>query len=364
MTAMIPPAYITDAGPQGMPGAERPLDLIDLSLNESRFGASPLAVAAAAARAQRLSLYPDPASTDLRAALARHTGFEPEMLVCGNGSEELLDVLVRLHCRPGDEVLIDQHGFIGFHLFAMRSGARLVRAPDRAMTTDVDALVAAITPRTRVIFLANPNNPTGTWIPAADLARLVAAVPSTIVLVIDSAYAEYVDGVDYDDGARFVAGRENVVMARTFSKAYGLAAVRVGWCYASARMVRLINRVRGVGNVNALAQAAAIAALSDQDHLAAVRRATAAARTQLREGLTRLGCHVWPSVTNFLLVRLPEGCNRSPEQIAASLLADHNILIRPTTDYGITQSLRITVGTAAENETLLAGVAQVLLSAA
>ena len=355
---MAPKSYVADPGPRPAATA-RDLAVVDLSMNENRFGASPHAVAAAAERLAQMHLYPDPPSVPLRQAIGRAHGLDPELLVCGNGSEDLLDIIARLYARPGDEVLITAHGFIGFHMFTMRTGATLVQAPDRDMTTDVDQLIQAITPKTRLIYLANPNNPTGTWIDRAALQDLVERVPSDIVLVIDSAYGEFLDDPAYSAGHEFVEARENVAIARTFSKAYGLAALRVGWVHGPAPMIRAMNQVRGLGNVNAAAQAAAIAALADQDHLKRVRERTTGVRTALSEALQRLGCTVWPSATNFVLAALPAGSNRSVDGLIAALLAD-NIQIRGAADYRIERAFRITVGTEAETEAVIAGISRYL----
>jgi histidinol-phosphate aminotransferase len=327
---------------------------LDLSLNESSFGASPRAIVAAQARARTLERYPDPASRALRAAIGRAYDLDPARIACGNGSEELLDVMGRLFARPGDEILFTRHGFVQFPIVAMRVGATAVTAPERELTADVDALLAAVTPRTRVLFLANPNNPTGTWLPRAELVRLRDGLPGSVVLVIDAAYAEFVDDPAYDDGLALVGDRDNVVVTRTFSKAFGLAALRVGWLHGTAEMIALVDRMRGIGNVNAVAQAAAVAALEDR---AFVRGAVARAiesRARLAAGLRQLGVEVAESGANFVLPRFPDAAAAQ-----AHLRAD-GILVRRVEDYGLPDRLRIGVGTAEEVEAVLASLRRLL----
>jgi histidinol-phosphate aminotransferase len=330
--------------------------VLDLSLNESSHGASPLAVAAATSRCQRLMRYPDPASTTLRQAIGRRFGLPPDDLVCGNGSEELLDIIGRLYARPGDEILFTDHGFLQFPIVAQRVGATPVRAAERDLTADIDALLAAVTPRTRILFIANPNNPTGTHVGADDLRRLRDGLPGRVVLVIDSAYAEYVDAPGYSAGHELVAGSDNVVVTRTFSKAFGLAALRVGWAHCPPAMSGVLNRMRGIGNVNAIAQEAAVAALDDMDFVARVRDETGRERTRVTAALAGLGLDVVPSGTNFVIARFPPGSNRGGAAAIAHLAA-RDIVVRGIEDYGLADHLRITIGLAAENDRLIEGLA-------
>ncbi len=330
--------------------------VLDLSLNESSHGASPLAVAAATARCQRLMRYPDPASALLRQALGRRFDLPPDDLVCGNGSEELLDIIGRLYARPDDEILFTDHGFLQFPIVALRVGATPVRAAERRLTADIDALLAAVTERTRILFLANPNNPTGTHVGAADLRRLRDGLPGHVVLVIDSAYAEYVDAPGYSAGHELVAGTDNVVVTRTFSKAYGLAALRVGWAHCPPAMAAVLNRMRGIGNVNAIAQEAAVAALDDMDFVARVRDETARERARLAAALSGLGLAVVPSATNFVIAAFPPGSNRGAAAAIAHLAA-RDIVVRGIEDYGLGDHLRITIGLPAENDRLIEGLA-------
>jgi histidinol-phosphate aminotransferase len=360
VTAPGPEPYVPDSGmtvvrkvatPSGVP-------LAQLALNESHLGPSPRAVAAAKARADLLQRYPDPSSAALRQAIGRRFDLDPECLVCGNGSEELLDAIGRAYARPGDEILFTAHGFLQFPIVAMRIGATPVRAPERDCVADPDALLAAVTSRTRVVFLANPNNPTGTTLGVEGLRHLRDRLPGHIVLVIDSAYAEYATRDDYTAGHDLVAGRENVIVTRTFSKAWGLAALRVGWAHASPAMVRALNRLRGIGNVNAVAHEAAIAALDDPDW---ARRAVDEA-TRMREELTRgyraLGLEPLPSETNFVTVRFPAAGHTAAD--AHAFLAGRGVVVRRVDDHGLADFLRITIGTEDDNRRVLEGLAAFL----
>ena len=357
-----PRPYIPDIGkavvknvavPDGRP-------VINLSLNESSFGVSPLAAEAAQQRCERLYRYPDPASTDLRAVIGARFGLDADRIVCGNGSEELLDLIGRLYARPGDEILFAEHAFLAFSIVAMRVGATPVRAPAPGFTTDVDALLERVTDNTRVVFLDNPNNPCGTYIPAGEVKRLRDGLPDHVVLVIDSAYAEYVDKPDYTDGLEFVAGSENVIVTRTFSKAYGLAALRIGWGYCSASMAGVINRMRAIGNVNAVAQAAVAGALEDQDFVRGVRDATNRERQKLTDVFTAMGLAVTPSVTNFLIVRFPDTGNHRAGAAYAHLIRN-GIIVREVTDYGLDDYLRFTIGRPEENDAVIEALSRFMV---
>ncbi|MFQ5971832.1 MAG: histidinol-phosphate transaminase [Alphaproteobacteria bacterium] len=340
------PARVSKAAPP--PGGGR---LIDLSLNESSYGPSPLAVEAARERAAWLERYPDPASTELREAIAGAHGLEAERLICGNGSEELLDVVGRVYARPGDEVLFGHHAFFQFEVVAMRVGATAVKAPERDLTIDVDALLAGVTDRTRILYVANPNNPTGTYVTASELRRLHAALPPRVVLVIDAAYAEYMDDEAGDVGFGIARDAGNVLVLRTFSKAFGLAGLRVGWGYGPPETIGAMNRVRGVGNVNAIAQSAAVAALRDTDHVAEVVARTGAERARVREALTALGIDVAPSAANFVLARFPGGDAHAAA--AHAHLLRHGIVVGVPREDALTDCLRIGIGLADENDAVI-----------
>ncbi|MGH6927126.1 MAG: pyridoxal phosphate-dependent aminotransferase, partial [Dongiaceae bacterium] len=247
-------------GDATLPGQQR---VIRLASNEGALGPSPHAVRAYRKLSDELHRYPDGGHEALRSAIAARHGLPAEQIVCGAGSDELISLLVRAYAGPGDEVLHSQFGFLMYAIAAKGAGATPIAAPERDYTADVDALLAHVREPTRVVLLANPNNPTGSVLPASEVRRLHAGLPRDVLLVLDSAYAEYVEGGDYEDGAALVAAHDNAVMLRTFSKIYGLAAVRLGWIYGPAHVVDAVNRIRGPFNVNAPAIAAGIAAIKD-----------------------------------------------------------------------------------------------------
>ncbi len=317
-----------------------------LSANENPTGCSPAAVEAAREAAGTLNRYPEGGSVDLRAAIAEVHGLPAPQLVCGAGSDELITLLLRAYAGPGDEVLYSAHGFLMYAITARTVGAEPVAAPESDLTTDVDALLARVSEATRVVFVANPNNPTGSWIPAAEMARLRAGLPDHVLLVVDSAYAEYCDDPAYSDGRELVAacvdGAENTVMTRTFSKIYGLAALRLGWAYAPPSVVDVLNRLRSPFNINAVAQAAGVAAVRDQAFVERSRRENAEQRQRLTQGLAQLGLETPPSVCNFVLAGF-----EAPEtaQAANDFLQARGVLVRVMGAYGLPRHLRITVGT-------------------
>ncbi len=329
-----------------IPPAGKPL--ISLAINESPFGCSPKAIAAAAARLQSPHRYPDPSSNELRAATAGVHGLDKERIVCGNGSEELLDVIARLFARPGDEIIMSQSGFFQFALAARRTGATLIRASERQFVTDIEALLSLVTAKTKLVFLALPNNPTGVMVPVADVQRLHAELPAHVVLVLDLAYGEYLPP---DDLAALMAlAGSNLIVTRTFSKAYGLAALRVGWLCAPDWMVPGLNLLRGIGSVNALAQAAAAAAVRDAAFLRQAVEQTAEQRAVISAGLTRLGLHHLRGYGNFLLTRFPG----DPADFIAFAMREEGIWLRSPGEPGFAGWIRIGVGTEAETRLLLA----------
>ncbi|MGH6915236.1 MAG: pyridoxal phosphate-dependent aminotransferase, partial [Geminicoccales bacterium] len=238
-------------------------NVVKLSANEAALGPSPRAIEALRAALPVAHRYPDGGARGLREAIAGRFDLDPERIVCGNGSDELIQLLIRAYAGPGDEVLYSAHGFLMYRLSALAAGATPVAAPERELKTDVDALLSRLTSRTRAVFIANPNNPTGSYLSADELARLHRGLPDDVLLVIDAAYAEYVRQGDYTTGLELIPRADNVVMTRTFSKLFGLAALRLGWLYAKPAVVDVLHRVRGPFNVGALAQVAGIAALED-----------------------------------------------------------------------------------------------------
>ncbi len=333
--------------------------VIRLSSNETPLGASPAAIAAARDAAQDISRYPEPGATPLREALAEAHRLDPARIVCGNGSDELLGLLATAYAGPGDEVLYSEHGFLMYPIAARTAGATPVTAPETDLTIDVEALLAAATPRTRVCFVANPNNPTGTAVDLAALRRLREGLPEQCLLVIDSAYAEYVDVADYDAGFRLVEDGANVTVTRTFSKIFGLAGSRLGWAYGPAAVVDALHRIRGPFNVNAAAQAAGVAAIGDLEFLERAQAHNRRWRPWLEDACRGLGLEVRPGVANFVLARFDREGPRTAEA-AYAYLADRGIFGRRVAEYGLPDHLRFTVGLESENRALTTALAEFL----
>jgi histidinol-phosphate aminotransferase len=324
-------------GESGAPGAGR---VLKLSANENPYGASPAAREAFAAWAGRLEVYPDGGHAELKSAIAAAEGLDPTRIVCGAGSDELIALLTRAYAGPGTEVVHSRHGFLMYPIAARTAGAEPIAAPERDLTADVDAMLAACGPRTRLVFLANPNNPTGTLLPSSEVARLAAGIPPQALLALDAAYAEYVTEPDYDAGARLVEARDNVVMLRTFSKIHGLAALRLGWAYGPDHVVDVLNRVRGPFNVSAPALAAGAAAAADRDHARRSAAANAVWREWLARRLAQAGAPCARSQGNFLLAEFGEGRAAA----ADAWLKARGLIVRRMESYGLPAHLRITVG--------------------
>jgi len=328
------------AGKHELEGFDR---VVVLSANESPLGPSPRAIAAYKDVAANLNRYPDGGSTDLREALARHHGLEAENIVCANGSDELIALLTRAYAGPGDEVLFSRHGFAMYPIATLAVGATPVMAPETDLTADVDAFLDRVTERTRIVFLANPNNPTGSFLPTGEVARLRERLRDDVLLVIDAAYAEYVTRNDYSAGTELVKSGGNVVMLRTFSKAFALAGVRLGWSYSPPAVTDVLNRVRNPFNVTVPAQAAGLAALDDIAHLDAARTHNDIWRPKMTAMLQELGLEVAPSEANFLLVRFPSEPAKNADAANAYLIS-RGIIPRAVGNYGLPEYLRITVG--------------------
>jgi histidinol-phosphate aminotransferase len=329
-------------GRASVPGVTAP---IKLSSNEGALGPSPKALAAYAAAAKDISLYPDGSAAILRQAVGAAYGLDPERIVCGNGSDELITMLANAYLQPGDEVLYSEHAFLVYRIATLANSGVPVSVPEKNRTVDVDAILAAVTPRTKLVYLANPNNPTGTYLPIDEVKRLHAGLPSTTLLVLDAAYAEFVQRNDYDAGIALASRHDNVVMTRTFSKIYGLAGLRIGWALVPAAVADVLNRIRGPFNVSIPAQCAGAAALADHDHLAAAVEHNALWRDKLTASLRALGLGVDESVCNFLLIRFPE----TPGKTAADAdryLSERGLILRGVASYGLPQCLRLTIGPA------------------
>jgi histidinol-phosphate aminotransferase len=336
-------------GESDIPGAAR---VIKLSSNESALGPSPRAVAAIERAAADQHRYPDGESKALRAALGRRYGIDPRGIVCGAGSDELISLLTRAYAGEGDEVLYSEYGFLMYAIAAKSVGATPVVARERELTADVDALLAKITPRTRIVYLANPNNPTGSLLGKDEVARLHAGLRESVLLVIDAAYAEYVTRNDYSPGIELVESSGNVVMTRTFSKIYGLAGLRLGWAYCPPAVADVLNRLRNPFNVTYLAQSAGLAALEDVAHVDAARSHNDIWLPRVTEALRKLGLAVAPSVGNFILVRFPDQPARNADA-ATAFLAKRGIIPRKMGGYKLPHSLRITIGTEEEMRALV-----------
>lgn len=327
-------------------------NVVKLSANEAALGPSPKAIEALRMAAARVHRYPDGEARALRETIGRRFDLDPAHIACGSGSDELLQLLMRAYVGSGEEVLYSAHGFLMYRLTALSIGAIPVAAPERDLRTDVDALLGLVTSRTRAVFIANPNNPTGSYLDRDALARLHAGLPDDVLLVIDSAYAEYVGADDYSAGQELVEAAHNVVMTRTFSKLFGLAGLRLGWMYAPDTVIEVLHRVRGPFNVSAPAQSAGVAALEDRDHQAAERANNERWRPWLAEQLTALGPTVHPSVGNFLLVAFDEEGPRTAPA-ASAWLERQGILARPMAAYSLPHCLRITIGREGENQAVV-----------
>ncbi len=332
-------------------------DLADLSANESPFGASARAIEAFKAASAALHRYPDGGAHALREAIGACHGLEPERIVCGDGSDEILHLVCLAYAGPGDEVLCSEHGFPVYPMAARIAGAVPVPVPEPDLRCDIDAWLDRVGAKTRIVFLTNPGNPSGACLGADDIRRLHARLPEDVLLVLDAAYAEYVTRDDYDAGDSLARDAVNVVMTRTFSKIYGLASLRLGWAYGPRPVIDILNRVRGPYNVSGPAQAAGVAALADRAFVARARDHTARWRARLRDALVALGFAVPDSETNFLLVPFPGPLSGDGEEAAAAardFLARRGFLVRPMHAYGLPHCLRFSLGTEAENERLLA----------
>lgn len=332
------PAYM-----RGLSKVEGHDRVIKLSSNENPFGPSPLAVAAARGELDAMHRYPESGQTALREAIGRHFDLDPARILCGAGSDQLLNLLVQAYTQPGDEVVFSANGFAKFRLYAMAVGALPVAVPDRDFVADVDAILAAVTARTRIVALANPDNPTSTCLPGSELARLHAGLPDRVLLVVDAAYADYVRRDDYEPGSG-LAG-DNVVMSRTFSKIFALAAMRIGWVHAPGHVIEVLARIEPSFPLTAPAMAAAIAALDDHRHRMWSRRHNDQWLPRVGARLEELGLTVYPSQTNFVTVRFPGRGERGAAAADAHLLS-RGIIARRFVAPAFADCLRITIGMA------------------
>ena len=340
-------------GKSAAPGVARGFKL---SSNQTPLGPSPQAIAAYRAVADHLQDYPDGAATPLREAIGRAFGLDPGRIVCGAGSDDLLNLLADAYLQDGDEAIHTTHGFLVYPIATLGSGAQPVAAAEKNYTADVDAILAAVSARTKIVFLANPNNPTGTYIGFDEVKRLHRALPAHVLLVLDAAYAEYVRRNDYESGIELVATSDNVVMCRTFSKIYGLAALRLGWMYGPAHVVDAVNRIRGPFNVNAAAMAAGVAAVADAAHIEAARAHNEKWLAWLSAEIRKLGLEVTPSVANFVLIHFPKQKGRSAVD-ADAFLTGRGLILRRVAAYHLPDALRMTVGTEEANRLVVEALA-------
>ena len=323
-----------------------------LSSNETPLGPSPKAVEAFRDLAGALEIYPDGGATVLREAIGRAHGLDPARIVCGAGSDELLSLLATAYVGPGDEGLFTEHGFLVYRIAILAAGGTPVVAPETGLTADVDAILARVTERTRIVYLANPNNPTGTYLPFEEVKRLHAGLPASTLLVLDAAYAEYVRANDYAAGIELVSGAENVVMTRTFSKVFGLASLRIGWAYCPSAVADVLNRVRGPFNLSGPAIAAGAAAVADRAHIDAAVAHNAEWLPRLTQAVRALGLEVTPSVANFILIHFPNEPGRSAADADAYLTA-RGLVLRAVSAYGLPDALRMTIGSEEANLAVL-----------
>lgn len=332
-------------------GVSNPLKL---SSNESMAGPSPAAIAAYRGMADHMALYPDGSQRALREALADVHSINVDGIVCGNGSEELIQLVIRAFVAPGDDVVLSQYSFAMAFIHATAQGARLIVASEPDLRPDVDHILAAVTSRTKLVVVASPNNPVGQYLPASDLARLVAGLPQDVILLLDGAYADYVVATDFDAGERYVEAGNNVVMTRTFSKLYGLAGLRIGWMYAPPGIVDAVQRIRTPFNANAAALAAAEAAARDTDYAAFIQHENHVELSRIAAAFAGSGIEYIPSVANFYLLRFGHQ-GRDAAGAAAHLEAD-GIIPRPVHAGGPAECLRITVGRPDQNDRVIASL--------
>ena len=354
---MKPVPGILDIDPYigGRASAGEAKRVFKLSANESPLGPSPKAIEAYKAAAGSLHIYPEGSAADLRQAIGEAFDISPERIVCGNGSDEILHLLPQIYAGPGDEVLYSQHGFLVYKIAALAASATPVAAPETNLVADVDEMLKRVTSKTKIVFLANPNNPTGSYNTSAELRRLHAGLPKDCLLVIDAAYADYVSRNDYDSGLELAATTENTVMTRTFSKIHGLAALRVGWAYGSDKVVDALNRIRGPFNVSTPAQAAAIASIRDREFVAKAAAHNTKWLHWLGERIAALGLNVRSSVGNFLLIEFDA---TGPRTAAAAdkFLMQRGVILRGVGAYGLPHCLRISVGTEEANHAAIAAL--------
>ena len=350
MSRPVPNPGILDIAPYTpgkSPVPEPGRKVFKLSANETPFGPSPKAIETYNQTAAHLEDYPEGTSRVLREAIGRAFGLDPARIICGAGSDEILNLLAHTYLGRGDEAISTTHGFLVYPIATVASGAKNVIAPETDFTANVDAILNAVTPRTKLVWLANPNNPTGTYLPFDEVKRLRAGLPSHVLLVLDAAYSDYVSRNDYERGIELVATTDNTVVTHTFSKIHGLAALRVGWMFGPAEIVDAVNRIRGPFNVSTPAMLAAVAALEDTAHQEMSKAHTEKWRNRLTEEIRALGLKVTPGVANFVLIHFPEKGKTAAE--ADAFLTKRGLVLRALNNYHLPHALRMTIGTEEAN---------------
>jgi histidinol-phosphate aminotransferase len=351
MSRPVPNPGILDIAPYTpgkSPVPEPGRKVFKLSANETPLGPSPKAIAAYKDAAAHLEDYPEGTSHVLREAIGRAFGLDPNRIICGAGSDEVLNLLAHAYLCQGDEAISTTHGFLVYPIATMANGAKNIVAPESEFTADVDAILERVTERTKLVWLANPNNPTGTYLPFDELKRLRVGLPAHVLLVLDAAYSDYVSRNDYEMGIELVATSENTVMTHTFSKIHGLAALRVGWMFGPAHIVDAVNRIRGPFNVSVPAMCAAVAAIEDTAHLETSKAHTEKWRNWLTGEIQKLGLDVTPSVANFVLIHFPTEKGKTAAD-ADAFLTRRGLVLRALGNYKLPHALRLTIGTEEAN---------------
>ncbi|MBO4226491.1 histidinol-phosphate transaminase [Bradyrhizobium neotropicale] len=358
MSRPVPNPGILDIAPYTpgkSPVAEPGRKVFKLSANETPFGPSPKAIEAYKHAAEHLEDYPEGTSKVLREAIGRAYGLDPKRIICGAGSDEILNLLAHTYLCEGSEAISTTHGFLVYPIATKANGAKNVVVPETEYTASVDAILEAVTPRTKLIWLANPNNPTGTYLPFDEVKRLRAGLPSDVLLVIDAAYSDYVVRNDYGLGLELCATTENTVMTHTFSKIHGLAALRVGWMFGPAHIVDAVNRIRGPFNVSTPAMLAAVAAVEDTAHVEMSRVHNEKWRSWVTDEVRKLGLKVTPSVANFVLIHFPTEKGKTSAD-ADAFLTKRGLVLRAVNNYGLPHALRMTIGTEEANRLVVEGL--------
>src|SRR4030081_3803995 len=358
MSRPVPNPGILDIAPYTpgkSPVPEPGRKVFKLSANETPFGPSPKGMEFCQRAVAHLEDYPEGTSRVLREAIGRAFGLDPARIICGAGSDEILNLLAHTYLSQGDEAISTTHGLLVYPIATMANGAKNIVAPEADFTADVDAILARVSPRTKLVSLANPNNPTGTYVPFDEVKRLRAGLPAHVLLVLDAAYSDYVSRNDYELGIELAATSENTVMTHTFSKIHGLASLRIGWMFGPAHVVDAVNRIRGPFNVSTPAMLAAVAAIEDTAHVQMSKAHTEKWRNWLTEQIGKLGLKGTPGVANFVLIHFPLEKGRTAAD-ADTFLTKRGLVLRGLSNYGLPHALRMTIGTEEANRLVVEGL--------